>query len=247
MVYDGYIILGEANDVTLQEYIIEEGYEVVREGVPRKFTKAFSDPVWGEPARVEWGTLTEKTGTLVQVNQDMAKDDIKNGANVMTLIPVYEIKQKEGKTVYKVRLVGDGRQHTIYGATYSATPSREEFLILMHVIASLDWEYYWVDESRAFLMADRTDTRPLYARVAGNPELLKVAKALYGAKDAPRDYRIRVDRIATEEVKCERLGMCTCIYVKRDEESMVVIFDHVDDFIFMVGNKPETRIKRMLG
>jgi len=91
---------------------------------------------------------------MVEVNAEVARDCIDNHqADLMYLFPVYEEKLKEGEWVYKVRLVADGRTHHHAGETYSATPSREELFILMHIIAALDWDYAHIDEIRAFLEA----------------------------------------------------------------------------------------------
>ena len=59
---------------------------------------------------------------------------------------------RDGELVCKVRFVGDGRAHYNVVMTYLATPSREELLIILHLIAALDWEYVHIDE-RAFLSA----------------------------------------------------------------------------------------------
>ena len=68
-----------------------------------------SDPLWGGPARTEIGTLINTTA-IVEVDRAVAMDCIKNhGADLVVLFPVYEKKVKDGVTVYKVRLVGDGR------------------------------------------------------------------------------------------------------------------------------------------
>ena len=52
----------------------------------------------------------------------------------MILFPVYIEKIKDGQTVYKVRLVGNGKTHYNAGETYSPTPSKEELLILLHIL-----------------------------------------------------------------------------------------------------------------
>jgi hypothetical protein len=69
---------------------------------------------------------------------------------------IYEEKLREGVEVRKVRLGADGRAHRPVGPTYAATPSREEFLILIHMIANEDWDWVHVDECRAFIGAVHT-------------------------------------------------------------------------------------------
>jgi len=86
------------------------------------------------------------------------------------MIPVYEEKIKNGKLVRKVRLVADGRFHHKHGNTYSPTPSREELFILLHIFATYDMDYYFIDEVRAFLNAKKRDTNITLARFSGDPK-----------------------------------------------------------------------------
>ena len=65
-----------------------------------------TDSEWGAPARTEWATIKEKTGTLVKINQEIAREDIKNGANVLQLIPIYERKVKKWGNCQKSSLSG---------------------------------------------------------------------------------------------------------------------------------------------
>ena len=208
----------------------EESYRAVKEGVPKTLAAALLDPLWGDPARVELDTVTTSSGCIVPVDQRIAREQIANGAQVLRMIAVYEEKEKDGKLVRKVRLVADGRGHTKHGATYSSTPSREELFILLHVFASQDWDYYHVDEIRAFLNAPKQDQERIFVKFSGDPLFYEVLKALYGLKTAARDYQ---DSVATKLIGLgfERLHMSSCIYVKRFEGNKVIfIYDYVDDF-----------------
>jgi hypothetical protein len=197
-----------------------------------------SHPVWGAAARKEFEVITKGTGAIIEVNQEIAKENIRNGADCLIMLAVYEEKIKEGQLVQKVRMVANGKQHKHYGSTYSPTPSREEFLIIMHVCASLNWDYYWLDEQRAFLTAERNDKRPMYVRFQGDKKIFGVDKALYGTKDASRDYHMKVDGIMYDKILCEMLHMCSCVYINVKDGNIVIILDHVDDFVF-TGNKNE--------
>jgi hypothetical protein len=220
--------------------IIEEGYKAVTEGIPRSLSAAMCHPVWGEAARKEFEVITKGTGAIVKVNQNIAKENIKNGADCLIMLAVYEEKVKDGKTVKKVRMVANGKQHKHYEATYSPTPSREEFLIILHICAAYGWDYYWLDEQRAFLTAERNDKRPIYVKFQGDYEIYGVEKALYGTKDAPRDYHIKIDKIMYDILLCEKLHMCSCVYIKCQNDNIVIILDHVDDFVFAGNNNEYT-------
>jgi hypothetical protein len=213
-------------------------YKAVTEGVPRNFTLALSDPIWGEAARKEYHTIMVETRAIVECDQDIARIHVKNGAEVLRMLAVYEEKEKEGKLVRKVRLVANGRQHKVHGATYSPTPSREELLIFLHYFAALDCDYYHVDEVRAFLNALKQDQHKTYAKYSGDSTFYEIIGALYGMKTASRDYQ---DLVATrmEQFGFSRLHMCSCIYIKHDTQlkTFILIYDYVDDFVIGGNNK----------
>jgi hypothetical protein len=117
---------------------IHEGYRANRDNVPKSFAKAVLDPKWGDPARSELHTIVEENNAIVRIDPELARQHIRDGAEYLYMHPVYKEKLKEGKVVTKVHLVINGRNHTKHGNTYSPTPSRKEFLILLHIIAILD-------------------------------------------------------------------------------------------------------------
>jgi hypothetical protein len=228
-------------DATYENVSIEEGYRAVTQGVPNSFQAAMVNQKWGDAARTEFDTVTTATGTLIEVDKQVAEENIRNGAQVLRLLAVYEEKVRDGVTVEKVRLVADGRSHHIHGPTYSSTPNREECMILLHIFAAKDWDYYVMDEKRAFLSAPRQDTRPMYAKISGIQKIYEVKKALYGTKDACRDYRDNVEHIYIDKLECEKLQLCSCIFIKRISEDIVLILGHVDDYLIGGSKKERTQ------
>jgi hypothetical protein len=133
--------------------------------------------------------------------------------------------------VKKVRLVGNGRTQYHAGVTYSPTPSREELLVLLHIIGMLDWQYVHIDEKRAFLNAKHAGDNSVFAKFRGESQIYRVNNALYGLKTSPRDYN---NEVATrlEGMGFKRLHLCSCMFVKRSESgAVVIIYDYVDDFV----------------
>eukprot|EP01034_Spumella_vulgaris_P022931 gene22931-29109_t len=209
----------------------EDGFTAVTKDVPRTYAEALCHPKWGEPARKEWNTLIS-TQAIVQVDREVADNCIKNhDADLVILFPVYEEKVKDGITVYKVRLVGDGRTHHNAGNTYSATPSREELLVVLHIVASLGWDYAHVDEIRAFLSAKYKGEKRVFTKLRHDRAVYEVKGALYGLKTSPKDYQDEVTERLTK-LGYTRLKMCGCIYIKRVGNNIVMIYDFVDDFVF---------------
>jgi hypothetical protein len=216
---------------------IDEAYKAITQDTPRTFSEALQHPLWSEPARQELDKLLT-IKAMVQVDQQVAKEAIKfHHADLLVLFPVYEVKMRDGKLVYKVRLVGDGRTHYHAGETYSATPTREELLIYLHIIATLHWSYAHIDENRAFLNADHRGEKQVYAKLREANTYYLILKALYGMKTAPKDYQIHVAE-RFKNLGYTRLTMCSCMYIKSIENKVCIVFAFVDDFIF-AGNIKE--------
>jgi hypothetical protein len=208
----------------------------VTENVPKNFTAALNDPVWGDAARKELHTVTDATGAMIKVDPFIAKDHIRQGADVLRMISVYEEKIKEGKLVRKVRLVADGRFHKNHGPTYSPTPSREELLILLHICAVRGWDYWHVDEIRAYLNAPKQNPKKVFATISGDSGYWEIVKAVYGLKDAARDYHDAVEDRLINTLHFTKLQLCTSVYAKRiSPDNAILVYDYVDDFIF-TGN-----------
>ena len=215
---------------------VEEGYRAVTVGVPKSFEQALKHPVWGVAAQKEINTIFSAKA-MVEVNAEIARNAIyHDNADLMYLFPVYEEKLKEGVLINKVRLVADGRTHHHAGDTYSATPSREELFILMHLIAALDWDYAHIDEVRAFLKAPYKGKNRAFAKFRGGSQYYEIFGALYGLKTAPRDYQEEVAK-RLETLGFTRLVMCSCIYILKRGNDVVIVYDYVDDFIFTGNNR----------
>jgi hypothetical protein len=222
------------------EYKEIDGFRAVTENVPRNFSEALKSPIWGESARKELNDLLEKA--MIRIPADIALEGIAKGCDCLILFPVFESKIRDGKQIYKVRLVADGRRHSTAGPTYSSTPSREEFLMFIDMIARLQWEWCHVDENRAFLNADRQDQIPLYARLKGEKDWFQIIRALYGLKTSTRDHSIAA-ALRLEKLGFVRRGMCTNIFERfvlneDGSASHVIVYQYVDDYFF-AGNTRE--------
>ena len=207
----------------------QQCYRAVTQNVPKSFQAALRDPLWGDAARKEWQTILE-AGTLMKVDKPTAKSLRQEGADLVVLFPVFEHKIKDGKDVYKVRLVANGKGHHPTDSVFSATPRREELLVLLHLAAAHNWAICHLDEVRAYLSASYKGSRPVLTRLVHDTELYRVVGALYGLKSSPRDYQTEVAQRLTE-LGFTRLPLSSCIYTKRVEDHVLVVYDYVDDFI----------------
>lgn len=228
------------------DIVMEDGYRAVTVGVPKTYSAALVDREWGEAARTEWDTMVD-TKALLLVDSQVARDAIKNGSDLVVLFPVYEEKEKDGKLVRKVRLVGNGRTHFNAGNTYSPTPSREELLVILHMVAMFDWELVHIDEKRAFLNATYKGDKPVYTKLKGDDRYYLILKALYGLKTSPRDYNTEVAEKLTS-FGFKPLHISIQLFVLQDEidGGLIIVYDFVDDFVITGNSKAgiERFIKR---
>ena len=208
----------------------EEGFRAVTVNIPKSFSHALSDPIWGDAARKEFNTILVETRAVVEVDQEIAREHIRNGAEVLNMIAVYEEKIKEGVVVKKVRLVADGRRHLKHGSTYSPTPSREELFILLHYFAVNDYDFYHLDEVRAFLNVSKSDKESTYAKFSGSKTIYEIMGALYGLKTSPRDYTDAVEKRMLS-LGFKRLHIAACIYYREHEGKKLWAYCYVDDFV----------------
>ncbi len=216
----------------------EEAYRAVTKDVPKSFPAALQHPEWSEAATTEWTTILDAK-TLIKVDPNVAKEAIKQGADMVILFPVYEEKEKEGRIVKKVRLVANGKTHHPEESTYAPTPSREEFLVLMHLIASRNLAWVHIDEKRAFLSASYKGSKKVYTKHVNSNEWFEVLGALYGLKTSPKDYQVEVIQRLVE-MGFSKIPTSNCLFVKLvNMNEFVFVYDYVDDFI-VIGNTQET-------
>ena len=217
-----------------EEPYSEEAHRAVTKNVPKSFPAALQHPEWSEAATTEWTTILDAK-TLIKVDAAVAREAIKNGADMVILFPVYEEKEKEGRIVKKVRLVANGKTHHPEESTYAPTPSREEFLVLMHLIASRNLAWVHIDEKRAFLSASYKGSKKVYTKHVNSNDWFEVLGALYGLKTSPKDYQVEVIK-RLEDMGFSKLPTSNALFIKIiNTHDFVLVYDYVDDFI-VIGN-----------
>jgi hypothetical protein len=118
--------------------------------------------------------------------------------------------------------VVNGKHHNKHGSTYASTPSREEFLILMHLFALFDCDFYHIDENRAFFNAPKLDKNKTIARIPGHPAYYEIFNALYGLKSSSHDYQEK-NVMRMDLNKFTRLHLCSSIYYKFEDGKLCIV------------------------
>ncbi len=157
---------------------------------------------------------------------------------------------------YKARLVAKGYNQE-YGVDYSETfaPVLYKSLRLILALSSYikDGQLEQLDIKTAFLNA--TVTEDIYMDVPegmteSNNTVVKLNKALYGIKQAPREWNSNVNEHLVMEQGFQRCMKDSCIYVKKSKNgNNIIVGIFVDDMVILYSNEDKqewNKIKEVL-
>jgi transposase InsO family protein len=189
------------------------------------------------------------------------KSEIKRITERKTWIPVFDennnqkaIKSKlcfrivvkpDGSLKYKVRLVACGYSQ-IYGRdyleTFSPTAKYKSFCIIMHIAAVYGWYIKGLDVENAFIESELDKEIYMYLpsdvycnKLFGKIKV-KLLKSLYGLKQAGELwYKLLISKFIKFGFK--EIAHDVCVFIKRDEETgiVIILIIYVDDII-VTGN-----------
>ena len=213
---------------------------------PAKLTRKYlrEQPEWQEWLSSEWKQLDqyeaqETFGTPCP---------LPFGANCLSLLWTYIIKQDESKTK-KARCVCNGRPNNpgtvTWGYTYAKALDHVGHRIFWAAVAEKNFIVRGCDASNAFAEAP-PPKHPLYVRIdrpfrewwesKGRPPIpsgyvLPVQKALQGHPEAPRLWATLIDRILTKDLGLKATTHENCLYHGYLEGKEIIFLRQVDDFL----------------
>jgi len=180
----------------------------------------------------------------------------KNGTWTLTTLPaghkpiglkwVYKLKKNsEGEVIkHKARLVAKGYvqwQGIDFEEVFALVARLDTVRMILAVAANRGWEVHHLDVKSAFLNGELEEevyvSQPEGYTVKNKEHLvLRLSKALYGLRQAPRAWNIRLDK------SLKNLGFRRCVqeqavYTRGEGRAAVVIGVYVDDLI-VTGDDP---------
>ena len=150
-------------------------------------------------------------------------------------------KEKEGKVIRKARLCAKGFQETTEVRTDSPTVSKQALRVAIAVTVAKGWKICSVDAKSAFLQGTNIEREvfvkpPKEFKRKFGKALWRLRKVLYGLKDAPRAWYVRVDQFL-KSLGCKAVTVEPALYYFAIEDRLEgVIATHVDDF-YMAGTE----------
>ena len=184
---------------------------------------------------------------------DACKDEIfsieKNNTWELVVLPsgvkpiglkwVFKIKHNADGSIskFKARLVAKGyvQKHGIdYDEVFA--PARVETIkLIMALAASIGWKIHHLDVKTAFLHGELKEevfvVQPEGFVVKGQEEkVYKLKKALYGLRQAPRAWNIKLNKIL-RGLNFQRCSKEPSLYRKEENKSLLVVVVYVDDLL----------------
>ena len=164
------------------------------------------------------------------------------GVNVVGSRWVYKTKRDEHGAVvrFKARGVAQGcsqQQGIDFEKVFAPTARQTTIRAVVSVAAMKDWELENMDVNVAFLNAEVEEE--IYMRQLegyevygpnGEELVCKLKKSIYGLKQASRNWNQTIDKWM-KEYGFKASEADPCLYVKREDQEMIVVIIWVDDLI----------------
>ncbi|CAN6310868.1 unnamed protein product [Urochloa humidicola] len=199
---------------------------------PPSFEAAEQEPQWRK-AMLEEMAAIEENGTWKLVNPPI-------GCQPISLKWVYKVKRDEhGEIVrHKARLVARGfvqREGIDFKEVFAPVARMESVRMLLALAAAKDWQIHHMDVKSAFLNGELTEEiyvqQPPGFAVAGEEhKVLRLRKALYGLRQAPRAWNIKLDASLTS-LGFTRSPSEHALYIKTTAHGRLIVGVYVDDLI----------------
>jgi hypothetical protein len=213
----------------------------------RELTEELLAAIGDEPASAEeakgvkeWRMAMLEEMVSIEENKTWTLVDPPKGQRAIGLKWVFKLKRDEhGEVVkYKARLVAKGyvqRQGIDFEEVFAPVARMESVRVVLAVAAHHGWSVHHMDVKSAFLNGELAEevyvSQPPGFTAAGHEEkVLRLHKALYGLRQAPRAWNVKLDASLHElgftRSKCEH-----GLYMRGTQASRLVVGVYVDDLI----------------
>src|SRR3954469_16813332 len=167
---------------------------VCEDGEPRSFAEAKGDAAWRAAMQLEMDA--------VKTNRTWELADLPRGHRAITLKWVFKLKRDEAGVIvkHKARLVARGflQQEGVDFDDAFAPVARMESVRLLALAAQEGWRVHHMDVKSAFLNGDLKEEvyvhqPPGFVIPGKEGKVLRLRKALYGLRQAPRAWNAKLD------------------------------------------------------
>uniref|UniRef100_A0ACD5ZTS1 Uncharacterized protein n=1 Tax=Avena sativa TaxID=4498 RepID=A0ACD5ZTS1_AVESA len=199
---------------------------------PATVEEALASPAWRRAMEEEMGSIID--------NETWALSSLPTGHRAIGLKWVFKLKKDpEGNVVkHKARLVVKGyaqRQGVDFDEVFAPVARMETVRVLLGLAAHGGWEVHHMDVKSAFLNGDLSEEvyvlqPPGFLNKEQPNSVLKLSKALYGLRQAPRAWYAKLDS-SLIELGFSRSPLEHAVYRRGDATNYLLVGVYVDDLI----------------
>ncbi|KAL1225767.1 Retrovirus-related Pol polyprotein from transposon TNT 1-94 [Cardamine amara subsp. amara] len=205
------------------------------DGEPENFYEARDMSEWIEAMEAELNSIARNnTWELV---------DKPAGIKPIGLKWIFKIKRKADGTVnkYKARIVAKGyvqQQGIDFEEVFAPVARIETIRLLIALAATNGWEIHHLDVKTAFLNGELKElvyvTQPEGFEKRGKEnQVYRLYKALYGLRQAPRAWNLKLDQVL-KEMNFKKCLREPAVYRKNQANELLIVAIYVDD-LFVTG------------
>ncbi|GJR38735.1 ribonuclease H-like domain, reverse transcriptase, RNA-dependent DNA polymerase [Tanacetum coccineum] len=205
---------------------------LLAEDEPKNYKEASSDQKWIEAMKVELDSINR--------NNTWELTTLPKGHKAIGLKWVFKTKKDANGNIikHKARLVAKGyiQEHGIdFEEVFAPVARMETIRLLLAIAANNKWEVHHLDVKSAFLHGDLKEevyvTQPEgFIKREDNGKVYRLIKALYGLRQAPRAWNIKLDN-TLKSLDFKKCALEQAIYTKTSRDSTLLIGVYVDDLI----------------
>uniref|UniRef100_A0ACD5Z1Q6 Uncharacterized protein n=1 Tax=Avena sativa TaxID=4498 RepID=A0ACD5Z1Q6_AVESA len=207
------------------------------EGEPRYFAEAERDAAWRAAMQLEMDA--------VEQNRTWELADLPHGHRAITLKWVFKLKRDEAGAIvkHKARLVARGfvqQEGVDFDDAFAPVARMESVRLLLALAAQEGWRVHHMDVKSAFLNGDLKEEvyvhqPPGFAIPGKEGKVLRLRKALYGLRQAPRAWNAKLDS-TLKGMGFEQSPHEAAVYRRGNGGNALLVGVYVDDLV-ITGTK----------
>jgi hypothetical protein len=208
-----------------------------------------------EPASVDdalaeacWKRAMDEELASIRNNKTWEFASLPQGHRAIGLKWVFKVKKDpEGNVIkHKARLVAKGyaqRQGVDFDEVFAPVARMETVRLMLAIAAHCGWQVHHMDVRSAFLNGELAEEvyvhqPPGYASVGNEGKVLRLHKALYGLRQAPRAWNAKLDA-SLASLGFERSPLEHAVYKRHGDKATLLVGVYVDDLIITAMDEKE--------